>query len=65
MSDNFPKLATGEKLPLGLEEQIYKMQRDEELRKQQFRHDWMIACFSSITGALFGLIASIIYNMYF
>lgn len=46
--------------------QSFKSFEDAKLQKKQFKHDWMIAICSSltgiITGAIAGVIASIIYN---
>lgn len=65
MIDNpkIPRLATGEFDPTLY--QHFKDAKDEADRKKQFRHDWMIACFSCVTGAIFGFIASILYNVIF
>lgn len=36
-------------------------EKQERLRKKQFRHDWMIAVFSTIGGAVAGFITSLIF----
>ncbi len=66
MLDNpkIPDLANG-KEPDEARYLRFKEAKEEELRKKQFRHDWMIACFSGVTGAIFGLITSILYNWIF
>lgn len=63
MSDktSIPKLALGVVEPDEAKYLRFKEAKEEELRKKQFRHDWLLACFSSVTGAVFGLGASVIF----
>ena len=56
-----PELAKGTVIPNGIQEQWLKEAKEEELLKKQFRHDWFLACFSIITGAIAGLISSFIF----
>ena len=42
-------------------EQLRNEQREKELQKQQFRHDWKITVFNVFGGAVAGLITSIIF----
>lgn len=56
-----PNFATGAVIPNGVLEVQLKEAKEAALRKKQFRHDWMIACFSSVTGAIFGFLASLIF----
>ena len=55
----FPKLAQGKSFPV-MEYEI-KRAKEEYERKRQFRHDWLIATFSAISGALFGFLTSLIF----
>lgn len=65
MDNNFkiPELAKGTTLPImeNIEMLEYRRMQEEIERKRQFRHDWMIATFSSVSGAVFGLITSVIF----
>lgn len=54
-----PRLAEGKSLPV-MEYEI-KLMKEEYERKRQFRHDWLIATFSAISGALFGFLTSLIF----
>ena len=54
-----PTLAQGKSIPI-LESDI-KHQKEEYERKRQFRHDWIIATISAISGAIFGFLASLVF----
>lgn len=34
---------------------------DDERQKKQFRHDWLIASTSAISGGVFGFLASLLF----
>ena len=63
--DNFeiPKLAQGTQTPLIAQLELDEMKRrkEEYERKRQFRHDWLIATFSALSGAIFGFLASLVF----
>lgn len=40
---------------------VEKELQDEQLRKEQYRHNWRVAICSSICGAISGLITSIVF----
>lgn len=58
-----PKLAKGSSLPQmnALAEAEFQQLKQERERKKQFRHDWLIASFSAVSGAVFGFITSLIF----
>lgn len=56
-----PDIANGTKVPYGMLEKQLEESKQEYLRKKQFRHDWLIACFSCVTGAIFGFLASFVF----
>ena len=53
---DLPPIVRGEVLPFS----FYEANQEEELRKQQRRHDWKIAFFSVIGGTVGGIISSLI-----
>lgn len=58
-----PNFAKGTQTPL-MNQAIYdeaKRYKEECERKRQFRHDWLIASFSAISGAIFGFLSSLIF----
>lgn len=67
MDFNVPNLAKGTVIPDSVKLKEVEEMKEHQLKKQQFRHDWLIAIFSSltglITGAVSGVLASIIYNI--
>lgn len=38
-----------------------KQEREDSIRKQQYKHDWKIAFFNAIAGGIAGLVTSIIF----
>lgn len=63
-SNNFkipetPNLAQGKFNPI-LEYEL-KCAKEEYERKRQFRHDWVLALFSAVSGAVFGFLTSFIF----
>ena len=54
-----PTLAQGKSIPI-LESE-FKQRKEEYERKRQFRHDWMIATASAISGAIFGFLTSLVF----
>ena len=40
---------------------VIKQRKEEYERKRQFRHDWIIATASAISGAILGFLASLIF----
>ena len=58
---SIPQLATRHFIPASLEAKILEEEKEEELRKKQFRHDWLIAIFSTIGGAIAGFVTSLIF----
>lgn len=56
-----PELAKGTVIPEGIHNHLLKEAKEEELRKKQFKHDWYLAFFSIISGAVAGLISSFIF----
>lgn len=63
--DNFeiPKLAQGTQTPLMAQLELDEMKRrkEEYERKRQFRHDWLLAMFSALSGAIFGFLTSLAF----
>ena len=58
----YPKLATGKVLPEeGLSNAKISNLKEEAKIKRQFAHDWKIALFGTIGGAIAGLITSFIF----
>lgn len=57
-----PKLAKGTAIPESvlIEQELKELKREYE-RKRQFRHDWLIATFSAVSGAIFGFLTSLIF----
>lgn len=55
-----PEIAKGTVVPNGILEQQIKEAKEKELRKKQWRHDFRIALFSIISGAVAGFISSAI-----
>lgn len=35
--------------------------KEEYERKRQFRHDWLLATFSTVSGAVFGFLGSLVF----
>lgn len=56
-----PKLASGKVLPDGLEHALFEKEKEEFLRKEQRRHDWLVASFGVIGGGVMGLITSLLF----
>lgn len=56
---NIPDIAQGKSIPF-LEYEIKQQKADYE-RKRQFKHDWMIATASAISGAIFGFLTSLVF----
>ncbi|MBQ7799654.1 MAG: hypothetical protein IJ370_04105 [Oscillospiraceae bacterium] len=62
MDFQVPKLATGTVLPEGgLSNAKISELKEEAKMKKQFAHDWKIALFGTIGGAVSGLITSFIF----
>ncbi len=62
MNFRVPKLATGKVLPEnGLSNAKISELKEETRIKKQFAHDWKIAVFGTIGGAVSGLITSFIF----
>lgn len=57
-----PKLAQG-KVDIGniVARTEYEQLKAEAERKKQFRHDWLIASFSVVTGAISGFLGSLLF----
>lgn len=55
-----PEIAKGTVVPNGILEQQIKEAKEKELHKKQWRHDFRIALFSVISGAVAGFISSAI-----
>ena len=61
MKLDLPDIAKGKILPPAIQQKIHEEMMDKELRKKQFRHDWLLATFSAVLGGIFGFIASLIF----
>ena len=57
---DIPPIANGTVIPDGIFEQQIKEAKEKELRKKQWRHDFRIALFSVVSGAISGFISSAI-----
>lgn len=58
-----PNLAKGTSIPLQtgkLEEEI-KSAKEEQIRKEGYRHNWKVAVFSSLFGSISGFLASLLF----
>ncbi len=57
-----PELAKGTAIPQNMlaEKELRELKQEYE-RKRQFRHDWLIATFSAVSGAVFGFLTSLIF----
>lgn len=60
MDFKLPEMSKGTIIPNGIVEQQLKEAKEQELRKQQWRHDYRVALFSAAIGGLFGFIVSLI-----
>lgn len=59
---NIPSIAKGTAIPSGtLARYQYEELKQEYERKRQFRHDWLIASFSALSGAVFGFLTSLLF----
>lgn len=56
-----PKLAKGYFVPQCVELQQLEEEKQKTLKHQQFMHDWKIAIFSLVGGAISGFITSLIF----
>lgn len=56
-----PAIAEGKVLPIGIEHELMKQEKEKHLRKQQRRHDWCIAIFGVLGGGVMGLLTSILF----
>lgn len=54
-------MANGTIIPDGIKYNEFKELKESALRKKQFKHDWLLACFSIVTGAISGIISSAIF----
>lgn len=59
---DIPGIAKGTAIPAGaLARYQYEELKQEYERKCQFRHDWLIASFSALSGAVFGFLTSLVF----
>lgn len=56
-----PKIAHGKVIPYGIIEADLKAEKEKALRKQQYRHDWLIAIFGVLGGGVMGFITSLVF----
>ncbi len=67
MKFKVPDVAAGKIAPPYVAIKQMEEEKEVENQKRQFRHEWYIAVFSTltslITGAISGVLASIIYNV--
>lgn len=56
-----PEIAKGTVMPNVVVEKELKESKETALMKKQYRHDWIIAIFSTLGGAIAGLITSLIF----
>lgn len=56
-----PKIASGAWLPPGVEAYLAKKDAEQRARKQQLRHDWLIAIFGIFGGAVSGFLSSLLF----
>lgn len=57
---NIPEIARGTVIPPSIAIKEMEEAKAKALRKQQHRHDWAIALFTFVGGALSGLITTLI-----
>lgn len=57
---DIPNIAKGTLMPDGILAQQIAEAKEKELRKKQWRHDFRIALFSVVSGAIAGFISSAI-----
>lgn len=57
---NIPSIARGAVIPTSIAIKEMEEAKAKALRKQQYRHDWAIAIFGVLGGALAGFITTII-----
>lgn len=58
--DKIPNMAKGTIIPNSIIEQQLKEAKEKELRKQQWRHDFRVALFSTVAGGISGVLTSLI-----
>ena len=56
-----PNIAKGTAIPESIELLQLEKEQQEYERKREFRHDWLIASFSIVTGTISGLLGSLIF----
>lgn len=60
MDFKLPEISKGIIIPNGIIEQQLKEAKEKELRKQQWRHDFRVALFSSVVGGIAGIVTSLV-----
>lgn len=60
MDFKLPEMSKGTIIPNGIVEQQLKEAKEKELRKQQWRHDFRVALFSTVAGGIAGIVTSLI-----
>lgn len=60
MNFKLPEMSKGTIIPNGITEQQLKEAKEKELRKQQWRHDFHVALFSTVAGGIAGIVTSLI-----
>lgn len=60
MDFKLPEMSKGTIIPGGIVEQQLKEAKEKELRKQQWRHDFRVALFSTVAGGIAGIATSLI-----
>lgn len=61
MDFKLPEMSKGTIIPNGIANQQLKESKEEELHKQQRKHDYLVTILGGISGAIFGLITSVIF----
>ncbi len=60
-NDLTPNLAKGTQIPESAAMYIMDKEERKAERNREFRHDWLIALFSSISGGIVGFLASLVF----
>lgn len=56
-----PNIVSGKVIPSGVDLEIIKQEKENMIRKQSRKHDWIIAIFSVIGGGVMGFLTSLIF----